>query len=71
MSCITVDDASQPCIVFLGEKFESVPALSQARSLLLDIFRGEQVGGASRLHGMVWLRFILRCAPWSRDSLVQ
>jgi hypothetical protein len=33
----------QPCILFVGEKFESAPALKLARSLLLDIFRGEQV----------------------------
>lgn len=34
---------SQPCIIFVGEKFESVPALKLARSLLLDMFRGEQI----------------------------
>lgn len=30
-------------MLFMGEKFESVPALKLARSLLLDMFRGEQV----------------------------
>lgn len=34
---------AQPLIVFVGEKFESVPALQLAKSLLLDMFRGEQV----------------------------
>ncbi len=33
----------QPCMLFVGEKFESVPALRLARSLLLDIFKGEPV----------------------------
>mmetsp|Transcript_15904 Transcript_15904/g.27410 ORF Transcript_15904/g.27410 Transcript_15904/m.27410 type:complete len:343 (+) Transcript_15904:180-1208(+) len=33
----------KPCILFVGEKFESVPALKVARSTLLDMFRGEQV----------------------------
>lgn len=35
--------SAQPCIMFVGEKFESVPALKAAKSLLLDTFRGEQV----------------------------
>lgn len=34
----------QPCIIFAGDKFESVPALALAKSLLLDMFRGEPVG---------------------------
>ncbi|MEW5301825.1 MAG: hypothetical protein WDW38_008456 [Sanguina aurantia] len=34
---------SKPAIIFLGEKFESVPALKQAKSVLLDFFRGEAV----------------------------
>ncbi|KXZ44234.1 hypothetical protein GPECTOR_70g464 [Gonium pectorale] len=34
---------NKPCIIFVGEKFESVPALALAKSLLLDFFRGEQV----------------------------
>lgn len=34
---------AKPCILFVGEKFDSVPALKQARSTLLDFFRGEQV----------------------------
>jgi ribosome production factor 2 len=38
--------ALQPCILFVGEKFESVPALKMARSLVLDMFRGEQVCNA-------------------------
>ena len=33
----------QPCIIFVGEQFERVPGLKLARSLLLDVFRGEQV----------------------------
>lgn len=33
----------QPCVLFVGEKFESVPALKLAKSLLLDFFRGEHV----------------------------
>ena len=35
--------ASQPCIIFVGEKFESVPEMRQLKSVLLDYFRGEQV----------------------------
>ncbi|KAG2498091.1 hypothetical protein HYH03_003849 [Edaphochlamys debaryana] len=34
---------NKPLIIFVGEKFESVPALTLAKSLLLDLFRGEQV----------------------------
>ncbi|GIL57190.1 hypothetical protein Vafri_12488 [Volvox africanus] len=34
---------NKPCVVFVGEKFESVPAMALAKSLLLDIFRGETV----------------------------
>ncbi|GIL86717.1 hypothetical protein Vretimale_19811 [Volvox reticuliferus] len=34
---------NKPCIVFVGEKFESVPAMALAKSLLLDMFRGEPV----------------------------
>ncbi|GFR40757.1 hypothetical protein Agub_g1369, partial [Astrephomene gubernaculifera] len=34
---------NKPCIIFVGEKFESVPALALAKSLLLDMFRGEQI----------------------------
>ncbi len=34
---------SKPCIIFVGERFESVPELKQLRSTLLDYFRGEQV----------------------------
>ncbi|KAG2442290.1 hypothetical protein HXX76_002376 [Chlamydomonas incerta] len=34
---------NKPLIIFMGEKFESVPALALAKSLLLDLFRGEQV----------------------------
>ncbi len=33
----------QPAIVFAGELFEKEPALGQARSLLLDFFRGRQI----------------------------
>jgi hypothetical protein len=67
MSCITVDDDSQPCIIFLGEKFESVPALSQARSLLLDIFRGEQVGGP--LDCMGWFGYVsFYAVPHGRET---
>lgn len=36
---------SKPLIAFVGEKFESVPALTQLRSTLLDYFRGEQIKG--------------------------
>lgn len=36
---------SKPCIIFVGEKFESVPQLKQLKSILLDYFRGEQVTG--------------------------
>lgn len=39
--------ALQPCIVFVGEKFESDPALKQLRSTLLDYFRGEQVSAVN------------------------
>ncbi|GLI67632.1 hypothetical protein VaNZ11_011880 [Volvox africanus] len=34
---------NKPCVLFVGEKFESVPAMALAKSLLLDIFRGEPV----------------------------
>lgn len=33
----------QPCVIFVGEKFESVPEMKQLKSVLLDYFRGEQV----------------------------
>ena len=36
---------SKPCILFVGEKFESVPQFKQLKSVLLDYFRGEQVTG--------------------------
>ncbi|GAX75461.1 hypothetical protein CEUSTIGMA_g2904.t1 [Chlamydomonas eustigma] len=35
---------SKPCIIFVGEKFESLTILKQLKSTLLDYFRGEQVG---------------------------
>lgn len=31
--------------MFVGEKFESTPALKLARLLVLDLFRGEPVSG--------------------------
>ncbi|GLC50860.1 hypothetical protein PLESTB_000439900 [Pleodorina starrii] len=34
---------NKPCVIFVGQKFESVPALALAKSLLLDMFRGEPV----------------------------
>ncbi|KAG1660889.1 hypothetical protein FOA52_015931 [Chlamydomonas sp. UWO 241] len=34
---------NKPALLFVGEKFESVVALKQLRSTLLDYFRGEQV----------------------------
>uniref|UniRef100_A0A7S0V4Q9 Ribosome production factor 2 homolog n=1 Tax=Polytomella parva TaxID=51329 RepID=A0A7S0V4Q9_9CHLO len=33
---------NKPLIAFVGEKFESVPVMKQAKSILLDTFRGEQ-----------------------------
>ncbi len=38
---------AQPCFAFVGERFESVPALRQARSLLLDLFGGQQVAAVN------------------------
>lgn len=38
---------AKPCIVFVGEKFDSVPGLKLARSLLLDMFRGETVAAVN------------------------
>eukprot|EP00798_Chlamydomonas_sp_ICE-L_P007835 gene7835-1035_t len=34
---------SKPCIIFAGEKFESVGPLKQMKSLLLDFFRGPPI----------------------------
>lgn len=36
---------TQPCFVFQGDGFDRVPALTMARSMLLDLFRGVQVNG--------------------------
>lgn len=36
----------QPCFVFVGDVFENDPAMQQVKSLLLDYFRGRQVGAA-------------------------
>lgn len=36
-------NATQPCMVFVGEQFESAPPFKLARSMLLDFFRGQQV----------------------------
>lgn len=57
----------QPCFVFVGDVFENDPAMRQVKSLLLDYFRGRQVGAAgqvSRLflalqcqQAFVWLLF--------------
>ena len=33
----------QPCMVFVGEKFESEPQFQQSKSLLMDFFRGQEV----------------------------
>jgi hypothetical protein len=38
-------------MVFVGEKFESEPAFKLAKSLLMDFFRGQQVGGAAAREG--------------------
>uniref|UniRef100_A0A7S0R6A6 Ribosome production factor 2 homolog n=1 Tax=Chlamydomonas leiostraca TaxID=1034604 RepID=A0A7S0R6A6_9CHLO len=38
---------SKPAILFVGDKFDSVPAMKQARSTLLDFFRGEQVSSVN------------------------
>lgn len=38
---------SKPCMIFVGEKFESVPELQQLKSILLDYFRGEQITGVN------------------------
>lgn len=38
---------NKPCVIFVGEKFESEPPLKQLRSTLLDFFRGEQVDGVN------------------------
>lgn len=38
---------AQPAIVFAGEGFEREPALQQAKSLLLDFFRGREVSALS------------------------
>lgn len=35
--------ALQPAIMFVGEKFDSDQDFKQAKSLLLDTFRGQQV----------------------------
>lgn len=43
LSCTYTHIPPQPCMLFVGEKFESVPGLKVARSMLLDLFRGEQV----------------------------
>lgn len=33
----------QPCFAFVGEQFESDPDFQQAKSMLLDLFRGRLV----------------------------
>jgi len=33
----------QPCFLFVGERFEAHPDFALAKSLLLDLFRGEAV----------------------------
>ena len=35
----------QPCLIFAGESFEFNPEHKQAKSLLLDLFRGRLVEG--------------------------
>ena len=32
---------SKPCLVFVGEDFETKPDMSLVKSMLVDIFRGE------------------------------
>jgi ribosome production factor 2 len=61
---------SQPCVIFVGEKFESVPALALAKSLLLDMFRGEPVdkinlAGIDRvvMAGACHVRYAVRQQP--------
>jgi ribosome production factor 2 len=39
----------QPCILFVGERFESQENMKMARSLLLDIFRGQPVSAVVSL----------------------
>lgn len=34
----------QPAIMFVGEKFDTEQDFKQAKSMLLDMFRGQQVG---------------------------
>ena len=35
---------NKPCFVFVGDVFEADPGMRQVKSLLLDYFRGRQVG---------------------------
>jgi len=35
----------QPCFVFAGEQFQHDPDFKQAKSVLLDLFRGQVVEG--------------------------
>lgn len=37
----------QPAILFVGDRFESDADFKLAKSMLLDMFRGKQVGGRS------------------------
>lgn len=39
----TCQVGNKPCMVFVGDKFESVPQQKVAKSMLLDFFRGEEV----------------------------
>lgn len=42
-SAASAQIGNKPCFVFAGDGFETEPVLKQARSLLLDFFRGRQV----------------------------
>mmetsp|Transcript_40412 Transcript_40412/g.89773 ORF Transcript_40412/g.89773 Transcript_40412/m.89773 type:complete len:340 (-) Transcript_40412:2490-3509(-) len=59
---------NKPCIIFVGEKFESVPHLKQLRSLLLDFFRGLQVDQIN-LAGLD--RIIMAVAPEDNQLLLR
>ena len=47
-----VDVGTKPCLLFSGEAFESDPTMVRAKSLLIDMFRGESQVTNVRLGGL-------------------
>ena len=43
---------TKPCLLFSGEAFENDPTMKRAKSLLIDMFRGESLASHVRLAGL-------------------